>query len=48
MLALKDRNDLLTLALKNYGGSTADALEDDCGTLYGNPDNQHKVFNLSN
>lgn len=49
VLALRDRNDLLTLALKNYGGSsTANALEDDCGTLYGNPDNQHKVFNLSN
>ncbi|KAH8263526.1 hypothetical protein KR044_010218 [Drosophila immigrans] len=45
VLALKDRNDLLTLALKNYGDS-ADALEDDCGTLYGNPDNQHKVFQL--
>ncbi|XP_062123664.1 uncharacterized protein LOC133837031 [Drosophila sulfurigaster albostrigata] len=46
VLALKDRNDLLTLALKNYGDSNADALEDDCGTLYGNPDNQHKVFQL--
>ncbi|TDG44206.1 hypothetical protein AWZ03_009380 [Drosophila navojoa] len=48
VLALVDRNDLLTLALKNYGGSSANALEDDCVTLYGNPDNQHKVFNLSN
>ncbi|EDW05106.1 GH10482, partial [Drosophila grimshawi] len=48
VLALKDRNDLLTLALKNYAGNSANALEDDCGTLYGNPDNQHKVFNLSN
>lgn len=48
VLALKHRNDLLTLALKNYGGTNADALEDDCGTLYGNPDNQHKVFSLSN
>ncbi|EDW37140.1 GL26082 [Drosophila persimilis] len=48
VLALKDRNALLTLALKNYGGGSGDALEDDCGTLYGNPDNQHKVFDLSN
>ncbi|XP_068150594.1 uncharacterized protein [Drosophila tropicalis] len=49
VLALKDRNDLLTLALKNYtGAGTGDVLEDDCGTLYGNPDNQHKVFDLSN
>ncbi|XP_033167496.1 uncharacterized protein LOC117145803 [Drosophila mauritiana] len=47
VLALKDRNSLLTLALKNYGGGSG-ALDDDCGTLYGNPDNQHKVFDLSN
>jgi len=48
VLALKDRNSLLTLALKNYGGGSGAALDDDCGTLYGNPDNQHKVFDLSN
>lgn len=47
VLALKNRNSLLTLALKNYGGGSG-ALDDDCGTLYGNPDNQHKVFDLSN
>ncbi|EDV32030.1 uncharacterized protein Dana_GF14243 [Drosophila ananassae] len=48
VLALKDRNALLTLALKNYGGGSGNVLEDDCGTLYGNPDNQRKVFDLSN
>jgi len=48
VLALKDRNSLLTLALKNYGGGSGAALDYDCGTLYGNPDNQHKVFDLSN
>ncbi|XP_030376697.1 uncharacterized protein LOC115625696 [Scaptodrosophila lebanonensis] len=42
VLALKNRNDLLTLALKNY----TDALDDDCYS-YGNQDNQHKVFKLS-
>ncbi|KAH8412249.1 hypothetical protein KR009_000806 [Drosophila setifemur] len=48
VLALKDRNTLLTLALKNYAIGSGDVLEDDCISLYGNPDNQHKVFDLSN
>lgn len=42
VVALKNRTELLTLALKNYG----EAPDDNC-YLYGNQDNQNKTFNLN-
>uniref|UniRef100_A0A1B0BJ75 AAA+ ATPase domain-containing protein n=1 Tax=Glossina palpalis gambiensis TaxID=67801 RepID=A0A1B0BJ75_9MUSC len=42
-VALEGRSDLMILALKNYGDSESD---DDNPYIYGNQDNQDKVFKL--
>lgn len=42
-VALEGRSNLMILALKNYGDSESD---DDYAYIYGNQDNQDKVFKL--